>query len=472
MGYEMTTDDNQTPADREEEHRALVTSARRHMWLHFTRMGQYGDGNEIPVIERGEGAYVFDSRGRRYLDGLSGLFVVQVGHGRQELAEAASKQASQLAYFPLWSYAHPSSILLAERLADLAPGDLNRVFFTTGGSEAVESAWKLARQYFQAIGQHGRYKVLSRYLAYHGTTLGALSITGVPALRAPFEPLVPGAVKVPNTNFYRATEHADDLEDFGVWAADSIEQAIELEGPESVAAVFLEPVQNSGGCFTPPPGYFQRVREICDRHQVLLVSDEVICAFGRIGAMFGSQRYDYLPDMITCAKGLTSGYSPLGALIVRDRVMEPFLDPTRSFTHGLTFAGHPVSSAVALANLDIIEREDLIGHVRENEGAFRSRLEGLRDLPIVGDVRGAGYFVAIELVKDKSTKATFTHEEAERLLRGYLSPALFEAGLICRADDRGDPVIQLSPPLICGPEHFDVIEQVLRSVLSEASSRI
>ena len=194
-------------------------------------------------------------------------------------------QASQLAYFPLWSYAHPNAIELSERLAALAPGTLNRVFFTTGGGEAVESAWKLARQYFRATGQPGRYKVLSRDIAYHGTTMGALSITGLPSIKEPFEPLVPGSVRVANTNFYRAPEHGDDLEAFGRWAADDIERHIVMEGPESVAAVFLEPVQNSGGCFPPPPGYFQRVREICDRHGVLLVSDEVICAFGRLGRL-------------------------------------------------------------------------------------------------------------------------------------------------------------------------------------------
>jgi adenosylmethionine-8-amino-7-oxononanoate aminotransferase len=451
---------------------ALEAAARRHLWMHFTRMGQYGAFHEVPIIERGDGPYVWDSHGKRYLDGLAGLFTVQVGHGRQELAEAAAKQASQLAYFPIWSYGHPQSITLAERLAQLAPGDLNRVFFTTGGSEAVESAWKLARQYFQAIGQPSRYKVISRNLAYHGTTMGALSLTGIPALRAPFEPLVPGAIKVPNTNFYRAEEYADDPERFGRWAADSIGRAIEMEGPETVAALYIEPVQNSGGCFVAPPGYFQRVREICDHYGVLLVSDEVICAFGRLGSMFGCERYGYLPDMVTCAKGLTSGYSPLGAVIAREHVIAPFLEGTRTFTHGITFAGHPVSCAVAHANLDVFEREDLVGHVNRLSPDFRARLDGLRDIPIVGDVRGDGFFFAIELVKDRKTKETFDDEEAERLLRGFLSPALFEAGLICRADDRGDPVIQLSPTLVCDTEQFEQIESVLRQVLTEAADRL
>ena len=452
--------------------KASQEAAKRNLWLHFTRMSAYEDG-DVPVIVRGSGPYVFDQHGKRYLDGLAGLFVSQVGHGRTELAEAAARQAGELAYFPLWSYAHPKAIELAARLAELAPGDLNRVFFTTSGSEAVESAWKLAKQYFKLTGQPGRYKVLSRELAYHGTSMGALAVTGLADIKAPFEPLPPGGVRVPNTNFYRAPAFVrDDLDAFGQWAADEIERAILREGPASVAAVYLEPVQNSGGCFPPPPGYFQRVREICDTYGVLLVSDEVICAFGRLGYYFGSERYGYQPDIITFAKGVTSGYSPLGGMMVRDELMEPFNDGTATFLHGITFAGHPVSTAVALANLDVFEKENLLGNVRANEAAFRATLEKLSDLPIVGDIRGAGYFYGIELVKDKENRETFDDDESERLLRGFLSHALFEAGLVCRADDRGDPVIQLSPPLICGQEHFDEIEHILREVLTEAWKRV
>jgi adenosylmethionine-8-amino-7-oxononanoate aminotransferase len=460
---------NGTP---EFDNAALQEAAKRNMWLHFTRHSSFDQG-DVPIIVRGEGQYVFDQHGKRYLDGLAGLFVSQVGHGRTELAEAAARQASELAYFPLWSYAHPRAIELSERLAHYAPGDLNRVFLTTSGSEAVESAWKLAKQYFRLTGQPTRYKVLSRSIAYHGTTHGALAITGLPDIKMPFEPLPAGGVRIPNTNFYRAPSFvADDVTAFGRWAADEIERAILREGPESVAAVYLEPVQNSGGCFPPPPGYFQRVRQICDQYGVLLVSDEVICAFGRLGYLFGSERYGYQADVITFAKGVTSGYAPLGGMMVRDFLMEPYLKDQTSFLHGVTFAGHPVSCAVALANLDVFEKEDLLGNVRANEGAFRATLEKLNDLPIVGDIRGDGYFYGIELVKDKATRETFSDDESERLLRGFLSHALFDAGLICRADDRGDPVIQLSPPLTCTQEHFDEIEQILRSVLAEAWSRL
>jgi adenosylmethionine-8-amino-7-oxononanoate aminotransferase len=452
---------------------ARADAARDHLWMHFTRHSTYEDGGAAPMIVRGEGAYVWDAAGRRYLDGLSGLFVVQAGHGRRELAETAARQAEQLAFFPLWSYAHPNAIDLAERLAHHAPGDLNRVFFTTGGGEAVETAWKLAKQYWKLMGKPGKHKVVSRAVAYHGTPQGALSITGIPAAKEAFEPLVPGAFKVPNTNAYRAPEHLrDDAKAFGRWAADRIEEAILFEGPDTVAAVFLEPVQNSGGCFPPPPGYFERVREICDTYDVLLVSDEVICAFGRIGSMFACDDFGYVPDMITCAKGMTSGYSPIGAMIASDRLFEPFRRGSTMFAHGYTFGGHPVSAAVAMANLDIFEREGLGDHVKETAPAFRATLERLLDLPIVGDVRGEGFFYGIELVKDKATRETFDDDEAERLLRGFLSKALFDAGLYCRADDRGDPVVQLAPPLICGQREFDEIEQVLRGVLSEAWTRL
>ena len=445
-----------------------MTAVTDHLWMHFTRMSAY-DSVPAPIIDRGDGEYIFDSNGKRYLDGLSGLFTVQVGHGRQVLADAAAKQAAKLAFFPIWSYAHPTAIELADRLASLAPGDLNKVFFSSGGGEAVETAWKLAKQYFKLIGKPGKFKVISRAVAYHGTTAGALSITGIPPFKQAFEPLVPGTFRVPNTNFYRAPSHlTDDEKAFGLWAANRIEEAILAEGPDTVAAVFLEPVQNAGGCFPPPPGYFQRVREICDTYDVLLVSDEVICAYGRLGTMFGADKFGYVPDIITTAKGLTSGYSPLGATLISDKLFAPFAKDDVSFAHGYTFGGHPVSCAVALANLDLLESEDLLGNVLRTENDFRRSLEKLLDLPIVGNVRGDGFFYGIEMVKDKATKETFTAAESERILRGFLSHALFEAGLYCRADDRGDPVIQLAPPLTSNQRIFDEIEQILRGVLSEA----
>jgi adenosylmethionine-8-amino-7-oxononanoate aminotransferase len=444
----------------------LQEMARRHLWMHFTRMGAY-EHTEIPIIVRGEGCYVWDEHGNRYFDGLSALFCVNIGHGRADVVQAGADQARELGFYTNWTYAHPRSIELATRIASLAPGDLNRVFFTSGGSEAVESALKLARQYHKLTGNPGKYKVIAREIAYHGTSMGALAATGIADLKSVFEPLLPGTYHVPSTNTYRRP-HGWSESDF----AEAIAEKIEFEGPDTVSAVILEPVQNAGGCFTPPEGYFQRVREICDEYKVLLISDEVICAWGRLGEWFGAQRYDYLPDMITTAKGLTSAYAPMGAVIASDKVAEPFMQSTESFLHGFTFGGHPVCSAIALANLDVFEREGILENVRANQGALHEMLDSLRELPIVGDVRGTGYFMAVELVKDKATKESFNDEESETLLRGFLSGELFRRGLICRADDRGDPVIQLSPPLIAGPEHFEEIEGILRSVLTEAAERM
>jgi adenosylmethionine-8-amino-7-oxononanoate aminotransferase len=448
------------------ERSSLQELGLRHLWMHFTRMSAYED-HEIPIITRGEGCYVYDEHGNRYLDGLSSLFCVNIGHGRADIAQAGADQAKELGFFTNWSYAHPRAIELAAKIAELAPGDLNRVFFTSGGSEAVESALKLARQYHKVTGHPNKTKVIARDIAYHGTSLGALSATGITSLREPFEPLTPGGCHVVNTNMFRLA-HGMDAADL----AEAVAQRIEFEGPETVSAVIMEPVQNAGGCLTPPEGYFQRVREICDEYNVLMISDEVICAWGRLGEWFGAQRYDYQPDIITTAKGLTSAYAPMGAMIVSDRVAEPFMHGTASFTHGFTFAGHPVCAAVALANIDAMEREGIIENVRNNEAPFREMLDSLRDIPIVGDVRGAGYFNAIELVKDQDTDEQWSDEESETLLRGFLSGELYRRGLICRADDRGDPVIQLSPPLIAGPKQFEEIEAILRPVLIEAGERM
>jgi adenosylmethionine-8-amino-7-oxononanoate aminotransferase len=441
----------------------LSEQARRHLWMHFTRIGNDVHA-PLPIIVSGEGCYVYDADGKRYLDGLSALYCVNAGHGRPEFAEAAATQMRELDFFTTWSYAHPRAIELATTIAALAPADLNRVFFTSGGSEAVESAIKLARAYHRLTGNAQKSKIIAREVAYHGTSLGALAVTGITSIRSPFEPLAPGGCHVPNTNSYRWPADRDPL-----WAAEKIAERIEFEGPETVAAVILEPVQNGGGCLPPQEGYFQRVREICDRYDVLLISDEVICSWGRLGYYFGSERYDYVPDIITTAKGLTSANIPMGAMIASDRLAEPFLEGHASFAHGFTFGGHPVAAAVALANIELFEREELCAHVRAKEPEFRAMLETLRDIPIVGDVRGAGFFQAIELVKDKTTKETFNDEESERLLRGFLSGALYDHGLICRTDDRGDPVVQLAPPLICDTEQFEEIEAVLRTVLSAAS---
>jgi adenosylmethionine-8-amino-7-oxononanoate aminotransferase len=431
--------------------------------MHFAPLG--GPDGDAPIIVRGEGCQVWDDDGRRYLDGLSSLFCVNAGHGRGELGDAAAAQARELGYATTWGSAHPRAIELAERVAGLAPAGLERVFFTSGGSESVESALKLARAYHRALGEPGRTKIIARELAYHGTTMGALSLTGLESIRTDFAPLVPGVTHVPATWSYGLPAGADPLA-----PAHAIEAAIVAEGPATVAAVILEPVQNSGGCLVPPAGYFDEVRAICDRHGVLLISDDTICSWGRLGTWFGAQRFGYVPDIITTAKGLTSAYAPMGAMIVSDRVAEPFTSGETVFAHGLTFGGHPIAAAVALRNLDILEEEDLLGRVRAHESELQATLDGLRELPLVGDVRGAGYFWGIELVRDASAARRYEPGEARHLV-AWLGTALFGAGLLCRAADRGYPVIQLAPPLIAGPEEFAEIEDVLRRVLSEAGDR-
>ena len=467
----------------------LQRAAKEHLWMHFTRMSEF-DVADVPIIVRGDGCHLEDANGRRYIDALAGLFSVNIGYSfGEEIGQAALEQMRELPFYTNWSYAHPRAIELAAEVASLAPGDLNRVFFCSGGSEAVESAWKLARQYYQARGgkavaaasdepetRHDehvgapsprRYKAIARHIAYHGTTMGALSINGIPALRAPFEPLVSEVRHVSNTNRYHRPPEETEAE-FTRFLLAELEQAILSMGPETVCLVHMEPVQNAGGCFTPPEGYWRGVREICDRYDILLSADEVITAFGRVGHWFASERYDIRPDIVTSAKGLSSSYAALGAVVATDKVMEPFMGKTSMFSHGITFGGHPVMCAIALKNIEIMKRERILEHVRENEGAFRATLDQLLDLPIVGDVRGTGFFYAIELVKDKDTRETFTDDECEKLLRGYLSTALWDAGMICRADDRGDPVIQISPPLVAGQAEFDEIVGILGEVLSGA----
>jgi adenosylmethionine-8-amino-7-oxononanoate aminotransferase len=445
----------------------LQRAARDHLWLHFTRMG----GHEAPIIVRGEGCYLEDAHGKRYLDALAGLFAVQVGYSYgEEMGQAALEQMRELPFYTNWSYAHPRAIELAEEIASLAPGDLNRVFFVSGGSEAVESAWKLARQYHMARGER-RWKAVSRRVAYHGTTMGALSINGIAALRAPFEPLVPDTIHVRNTNrYHRPIDETE--EQFTAFLLEDLESAIEQAGPETVAMVIMEPVQNAGGSFTPPAGYWAGVREICDRYGILLCADEVITGFGRIGSWFGSAKYDIKPDLMTCAKGLSSAYASIGAVVAADHIVEPFLTESSMYAHGITFGGHPVQCAIALKNIEIMKRERIVENVQDNGDAFRSTLAQLLELPIVGDLRGTGFFYAIELVKNKETRESFSHEECETLLRGFLSPQLFEKGLICRADDRGDPVVQISPPLIATQSEFDVITGTLGEVLNEAWQRM
>jgi adenosylmethionine-8-amino-7-oxononanoate aminotransferase len=442
-----------------------------HLLLHFSANGAYGpNGRELLVLERGEGSYVYDVHGRRYVDGLSSLFCCQLGYSYgEEMAQVAAEQLKRLPFNTNWATAHPPAIELASRIAELAPEGIEKVFFTSGGSEAVEAAWKLVRQYHIANGEPERVKAVARDGAYHGVTLGALALTGVKRFKEPFGPPAITTRHVSNTNSFRSELQGDDLT---AALAEELERAIIDEGPETIAMVIAEPIQNAGGCLEPPPGYWSELREICGRHGILLVADEVIAGCGRLGEWFAVERYGGLPDLITIAKGLTSAYAPMGAVLVSERVAEPLYRPGTTLLHGITFGGHPLSAAIALKNIEIFERDRVLENVRALEPYLRSRLtEEVLPLPIVGDVRGDGFFFAAELTPDGG-EGRFESAEASRLVREVLPPLLLEAGLIARADDRLDPVLQIAPPLISGRQVLDEVVDAMRWSLAQAGERL
>ncbi len=443
----------------EERREGVRLAGVENLILHFTPNSE--DWSNLPVIVSGKGCYVTDDKGRSYVDGLAGLFTTQVGNGRTEIAEAAAGQMKDLGFFPNWSFQHPKSLELAEKLAQIAPGDLDTSFFVSSGSEAVETAIKLARQYHKANGDAERYKVISRKVAYHGTTLGALSATGLPAFKAPFEPLLQGFAHVANT-------HQDPE-----GAADAIEEAIDFGPPETVAAVILEPVQNGGGCLVPPEGYWKQVREICDRHGVLLISDGVICAFGRLGEWFGVERFGAVPDMTTFAKGVTSGYSPMGGLVAGPRITETMRENVSMFMHGSTFGGHPVSAAVALENIKIMEREKLLDNVHALEGHFGDELKRMAaEHSLVREVRGMGFFWGVEIRAEWPDGTPITGQDYQKYFKGVLPQSLLKNGLICRFDDKEDPVIQYAPALIADREVLSRIAEITDQALSELEHEI
>ena len=386
------------------------------------------------------------------------------------MAAAISRQLTTLAFNTNWATAHPAAIELAEALADRAPGDLDHVFFTNGGSESVEAAWKLAREHFVARGEPQRIKAIARDRAYHGVTLGALSFTGVPPFKEAFGAPAIDVSHVSNTNAFRAPD-GDDPDAFCARLLAEVREAIAHAGADEVAVLIAEPVQNAGGCLTPPPGYWRGLREICDEHGILLIADSVICGFGRLGNWLGIEQEGVVPDLVTTAKGITSAYAPMGAVFVRSHIAESLHQPGVTFRHGITFGGHPAAAAAALTNIEIFEREGVLENVQSLTGHLATRMEELRALPIVGDVRGAGFFRAVELVKDDD-HTRFEQAERDRLLRGFLPKRLLEAGLIARADDRGDSVLQIAPPLICDADVLDEIVDRLGAVLSDAGDHM
>lgn len=449
------------------EHESFQQSARDHLVMHFAKQ----ELDNLLVLERGEGPYVFDTTGRRYIDALSSLFCAQIGYSYgDEMAEVAAEQMRQLPFNTNWATAHPAAIRLAEKISELAPGDDYKVFFTGGGSEAVESAWKMAREHFVALGQPQRTKAIARDRAYHGVTLGALSLTGVPGFKDDFGTPPIDVTHVSNTNSYRLDPDNDPAA-FCQRLLTEIEEAILAAGADEVALIIAEPVQNSGGCFVPPPRYWQGLRDLADKYGALLMADEVITGFGRIGEWFAVSREGVSPDLISVAKGLTSAYAPMGAVVVGKHVLAPLVDGGRVFRHGITFGGHPVSAAIALRNIEIFERDQVLENVRALAPVLEHKLQRLRDLTIVGDVRGAGFFWAIELVKD-ADGARFNQTERDELLRSFLPKRLREAGLIARCDDRGDAVLQIAPPLISDEALLEEIVATLDEVLKDAQTRL
>ncbi|MGW4393856.1 aspartate aminotransferase family protein [Amycolatopsis nivea] len=436
----------------------LRATARRHLGPHFTRKDTWQ--SDFPVFVRGEGSYLIDTEGRRHLDGLAGLFCVNMGHGRADIAKAAAEQVGTLAYASNWGSAHPPSIEAARIIADLAPGDLGTTFFVNSGSEAVETALKFVRQYHRSQGAPERTKIISREMAYHGTTMGALSVTGLPKIKEPFGPLLPGIRHVPNTlGFTGDCGPADQLD-----CVRAIEAVILEEGPETVAAVFAEPVQNGRGALVPPEGYWPALRALCDKYGILLVSDEVICSFGRLGHFFGHGLTGVVPDLITFAKGSTSGYAPLGGVIVREQLVTELYDSPKGgvFTHGATWGGHPVSTAIAVANISAMRDEKVPEHVLSEGPKLHAALESLKDAHrCVKDVRGTGFFYAIELMADRDGGRELTDQESLQVLREVLPESFRRTGVILRGDDRGATMLMISPPLVADT---DVLDELLHGV--------
>ncbi|MEX0702649.1 MAG: aspartate aminotransferase family protein [Planctomycetales bacterium] len=424
--------------------------------LHDPRIQEQGH-----VWVKGEGAVLFDADGKEYLDGLAGLWNVVAGHGRKELARAAAAQMETLAYCSGYTgSSNPPAIELAERLAGLTYPNISRFFFTSGGGESSDSSFKTARFYWRAKGQPEKTKVISRQWGYHGVTLAAMSATGITSYWPMFEPRVPGFLHIPSPYPYRYVAPAGKSP--GIAAADELEQAILREGPDTVAMFLAEPVQGAGGVIVPPDDYFPRIREICDKYQVLFVSDEVITGFGRTGRMFGLEHWNVQPDMILFAKAITSGYFSLGGIGMSEEIARTIdaCDPV--WMHCYTYSAHPVGCAVALANLDIIERENFVGQAKEKGDRLLAGLRAaLADHPHVGDVRGLGLMAAVELVQNKRTKAEFPPEEKV----GFrVHQAAQKRGLFSRL--RGD-VFCLAPPIVTTESQLDRIVEILRDSVDE-----
>jgi putrescine aminotransferase len=451
-----------------EKVKELAMKDRLHYLHPTTSIREHYEKGPSLIIDRGEGVYLYDISGKRYIDGMSSLWNVNVGHGRRELAEAAMSQMLKLAYSHSFNnFSHEPVVRLSERLAGLTPGELDVFFYTSGGSEANDTAFKLIRHYFRLKGQPERFKIIARKRAYHGISLGATSATGMDVYRHMAPPLSPGFLHGPAPHCYRCEFHETYPSCNLRCAVDGFRQIIEAEGPETVAAIMVEPVQGAGGVIVPPSGYMKALRELCDEYGILLCTDEVITGFGRTGRWFGVEHEGVIPDVMTFAKGITSGYFPLGGVAISKRMHEEMASLSNGvMPHGFTYSGHPTGCAVALANLEIIEREHLVENADRMGALLKQRLQELKTLsPLVGNVMCRGLLASVEIVKDKSTKEPFPPEAAmaSKIFKGCL-----ERGVIVRplAID-GTDIIAMAPPLIINEEQVNTMIDALADALAE-----
>jgi adenosylmethionine-8-amino-7-oxononanoate aminotransferase len=458
----MTIETTPPTARTEAQVEDYIQRGLAHLWVHTQQLTDLAQPDGFKVFERGQGVWLWDARGRRFLDAMSGLWVVNAGHGRAELAEVAARQMRALAYINTFAYASEPAVDLAAKLASLLPPSINRLFFVNSGSEAVETAIRMAKHYQYNIGEKKRFKVIARRGSYHGMTAGALSVNGSAAInRAPYEPLLPGVVFVENVNCYRCpfekTYPACDT-----FCARTIERTIQAERPETIAAFIGEPISASNAGFPPPEEYWPTVRALCDKYGILLIADEVINGFGRTGKWWGSQHYGFEPDLMTMAKGLSSGYVPIAAVGIHDRVAAEFQgEKSRTFPGGITFGTHPVACAVALANVEIIEREGLVENAATVGTYLHGRLSALKEQhPILGEVRGKGLLLAMEIVRDHATREPFAESDG---LGDKLTAALVKRGLLCRAGN----VINIAPPLVITPAECDELVTMVDGALGE-----
>ncbi len=445
----------------------LQDSALEHLWVYLREPSDMAEKGEPAVYVSGEGVRVTDAQGNTSIDAMSGLWLKNVGYGRKEIADAAYEQMLKLTYMPMGTTTEPT-IRLAEKVAEITPGDLSRSFFTSGGSESVETAIKLTRAYFKRVGEPGRIKFISRRGSYHGATAGALALGGSPLYpRGDYEPLMPGTFHVPQPNFYRCEYGSETPEECAERCVQAVEETIKFQGPETVAAVIAEPVSSPLGAVVPAPNYWPRLREVCDKYGLLLIADEVITGFGRTGKMFACEHWGVTPDIMTVAKGITSGYIPMGGAITRKNIADAFVGSQRvSFRHVITFGGHPVAAAAALRNIQIMEDEELVANSARMGDYLLDGLKELKDKhPMIGDVRGLGLMCGMELVRDRETKETYPAEAdlANRLTSGFQAN-----GLILRGSDN----MNLAPPLCVTSGEIDEIITIMDQVFTQVGREL